>query len=266
MIQLKKAFTIATILACLALIGCGSSSNPSSDSTEQTNNSPVVTLPEAKGIVGTGQTLCYNAQSIISCPSSGADFYGQDAQIEGLAPSYTDNGDGTVTDNNTGLMWSQSPDLDGDGDIDANDKRSYDLALAEADEFNLAGYSDWRLPNVKELQSLLDYSKSPATHGTAAIDDLFLTTEITNEAGQADFPAFWSSTTHANMGTQSGGFGAYVNFGRAMGYMGNWVDVHGAGAQRSDPKAGDASNYPEGHGPQGDAIRIDNFVRLVRDL
>ncbi|MCP4044018.1 MAG: hypothetical protein GY731_19015, partial [Gammaproteobacteria bacterium] len=59
----------------------------------------------------------------------------------------------------------------------------------------------------------------------------------------------------------------YVDFGRSMGYMNNnWVDVHGAGAQRSDPKSGDPDDYPYGHGPQGDAIRIYNYVRLVRDV
>ena len=36
-------------------------------------------------------------------------------------------------------------------------------------------------------------------------------------------------------------------------------------ARRSDPKTGDAADYPEGRGPQGDAIRIENYVRLVRD-
>ncbi|MFI3281819.1 MAG: hypothetical protein R3Y44_07615, partial [Rikenellaceae bacterium] len=46
----------------------------------------------------------------------------------------------------------------------------------------------------------------------------------------------------------------------------NWIDVHGAGSQRSDPKSGDASIYASGNGPQGDAIRINNYVRLVRDL
>ena len=45
---------------------------------------------------------------------------------------------------------------------------------------------------------------------------------------------------------------------------GAWVDVHGAGAQRSDPKSGDPSQFPTGQGPQGDAIRILNYVRLVR--
>jgi hypothetical protein len=52
-----------------------------------------------------------------------------------------------------------------------------------------------------------------------------------------------------------------------MGFMGGaWRDVHGAGSQRSDPKAGDPANFPQGRGPQGDAIRIYNFVRLVRSI
>jgi len=47
---------------------------------------------------------------------------------------------------------------------------------------------------------------------------------------------------------------------------GNWLDVHGAGAQRSDPKLGDPNDYPYGHGPQGDDVRIYNYVRAVRDV
>jgi hypothetical protein len=43
-----------------------------------------------------------------------------------------------------------------------------------------------------------------------------------------------------------------------------WLDVHGAGCQRSDAKTGDESQLPQGHGPQGDAQRINNMVRLVR--
>ena len=45
---------------------------------------------------------------------------------------------------------------------------------------------------------------------------------------------------------------------------GAWVDVHGAGAQRSDPKHGTPADYPIGRGQQGDAIRIDSYVRVVR--
>ena len=43
------------------------------------------------------------------------------------------------------------------------------------------------------------------------------------------------------------------------------LDVHGAGAERSDPKIGDPSVYPTGRGPQGDVIRIYNSVRCVRN-
>jgi hypothetical protein len=173
-----------------------------------------------------------------------------------------DNGDSTITDNATGLMWEQN---DSGGDVPGG--LNWEEALARVAALNTAehlGYSDWRLPNVKELQSILDYSRSPGTTGSAAIDPLFNATSITNEAGQADYPFYWSSTTHAHF--LGGNAAAYVSFGRAMGYMeGSWVDVHGAGAQRSDPKSGDPADYPFGNGPQGDAIRIYNCVRVVRD-
>jgi hypothetical protein len=47
--------------------------------------------------------------------------------------------------------------------------------------------------------------------------------------------------------------------------MYHFVDVHGAGAQRSDPKSGDPAMFPHGRGPQGDVIRINNFIRVVRN-
>jgi hypothetical protein len=68
-----------------------------------------------------------------------------------------------------------------------------------------------------------------------------------------------------------GGEADNVSFGRGMGFMalpptfeGHWIDVHGAGCQRCDPKVGSPANYPWGRGPQGDAVRINNFVRFVR--
>jgi hypothetical protein len=167
----------------------------------------------------------------------------------------TDNSDDTITDNATGLMWAQN---------DSGTGLKWADALAYCENLTAAGYDDWRLPSVKELQSIVDYTRSPDTTGSAAIDPLFNVTPITNEAGQIDYPAYWSSTTHANFANGMGA--AYVNFGRSLGYMNNaWIDVHGAGAQRSDPKAGDPANYPTGHGPQGDAIRIYNYARCVRD-
>jgi len=173
---------------------------------------------------------------------------------------FTDNGDSTITDGATDLMWSQD---------DSGEGLNWEDALAWVEQKNAEaylGYSDWRLPNAKELQSIVDYTRSPDTTGSAAIDPLFNATPITNEAGEADYPWYWSSTTHINWTDTPGTNGAYVAFGRAMGYMEEaWVDVHGAGAQRSDPKSGDPADYPTGNGPQGDAIRIYNYVRLVRD-
>ena len=389
-------------------------------------------------IVDTGQSTFYNNQDEITAPLIGADFYGQDASINGHQPDYTDNGDGTVTDNVTGLMWQQSTDLNANGITNIDDKRSQAEAVAGADTFSLAGYSDWRLPsikeayslfmfsgedpsgyngtdtetlipfvdttffdaaygdtdageriidgqyasttlyvsttmggdatmfgvnfvdgrikgyptgpmpgqnedkqfyvlyvrgneaygindfldngdstvsdlatglmwmqddsqvgmdweaalayaqtkntenylghndwrmaNAKELHSILDYSRSPATTNSAAIDSIFNCTAITDEGDEQNYPFYWSSSTHANM--HNGAWGAYVCFGEALGFMAQPVppftvsllDVHGAGAQRSDPKEGSADDYPEGHGPQGDVVRIDNFVRLVRDI
>jgi hypothetical protein len=85
------------------------------------------------------------------------------------------------------------------------------------------------------------------------------------DTGQADYPYYWTGTTHVTWNGM-GGNGVYLAFGRALGYIdGAWVDIHGAGAQRSDPKSGDPADYPYGRGPQGDAIRIYNYARLVGD-
>lgn len=169
--------------------------------------------------------------------------------------NFTENGDGTITDSATGLMWMQD---------DSGEGMTWEEALEFAENKEFAGYSDWRLPNIKELQSIVDYQRAPGTTGSAAIDPAFHGSNIQNEAGEPDFPYFWSGTTHASV--HDGSTACYISFGRAMGYFnGEWQDVHGAGAQRSDPKTGSADDYPYGQGPQGDAIRVMNFVRLVRN-
>jgi hypothetical protein len=175
--------------------------------------------------------------------------------------NFEENNDSTIIDHATGLMWSKN---------DSQEGMTWENALVwvqQKNSENYLGHNDWRLPNAKELQSIVDYTRSPSTTDSAAIDSMFSVTSIVNEAGQIDYPCYWSSTTHASYREgQEGGGAVYVAFGRAMGYMnGQWMDVHGAGAQRSDPKTGNPENYPYGRGPQGDAIRIYNYVRPVRN-
>ena len=172
---------------------------------------------------------------------------------------YVDNGNGTITDSATGLMWMKNNN--GAGIL-------WENALSYTESLTYAGYTDWRLPNAKDLQSIIDYTRSPAITNSAAIDTIFNSTQISNEAGNTDYPFYWTSTTHLGASPMNNGTEAnYICFGRGMGYIsiwGGWIDVHGAGAQRSDPKVGDPNAFPQGRGPQGDAVRIYNYVRLVR--
>ena len=178
----------------------------------------------------------------------GNEYYGQN-DFEETEP-------GIITDHATGLMWMKE---------DSREAMTWQEALSYAENYEYGGYTDWYLLNAKELQSIVDYTRSPDATGSAAIDPVFSCSEILNEAGQKDYPAYWTSTTHQSSGKDRAGVSAcYLCFGRAMGYMGRWIDVHGAGAQRSDPKTGNPEEYPHGFGPQGDAIRIYNYVRLVR--
>lgn len=376
-------------------------------------------------IVDTNQSTCFGVKSkLLQCPKDHNAAFGQDAQYKGINPSYLVHSNGTVTDTNTGLIWSQTTDINQDGEIDVNDKLSFSAAkmyaenstlggysdwriptikelyslimfdgedpsgiagksgnidirpfihhevfgfnsgdmnageriidsqyvtstryvatpnktkglvfgvnfidgrikgyglqsprggdktfyvllvrgrtdygfndfehakdvvtdkatgltwqqldnqhaldwpnaLAYCESLELAGHKDWRLPNAKELQSIVDYSRSILTSNSASINPLFYTSQITNENQQRDFPNYWSSTTHQSL--RGGANAVYIAFGRSLGYMqGKWQDVHGAGAQRSDPKIINGQDYSKGHGPQGDAIRIFNYVRCVR--
>ncbi|MCM8594096.1 DUF1566 domain-containing protein [Accumulibacter sp.] len=186
---------------------------------------------------------------------------------------FKDNGNGTVTDRATGLMWMQADSGTLKAGPSGTGRMDWPQALAWSAQLTYAGYSDWRMPNAKELQSIVDYRRSPQATGGPAIDPVFTSTPIIDEGGKTNYGFYWTSTSHLD-GHLPGSTAVYIAFGEALGFMrfpmsGNDVtllDVHGAGAQRSDPKQGNPEDYPEGMGPQGDVRRIYNLVRLVRDV
>ena len=146
----------------------------------------------------TGQTKCYDDEQEITCPQPGEDFYGQDAQYSCNPQSYTKldaNGNDLpveanewvmVRDNVTGLIWEVKTN---DGGIhDTHNGYWWDDAqdgfIATLNAQNFGGFSDWRLPTVKELS----FIRNMDTYQPAINTDFFPNT-------QAFY--YWSSTTNA---------------------------------------------------------------------
>ena len=114
---------------------------------------------------------------------------------------FIDNGDGTVTDTKTGLMWEKE-----------GCKKSliWNDAIASCNTLNLIksrGYNDWRLPTIEELFSIVDYSRHDP-----AIDPVF----------ECKSYGYWSSTTSAALPSYAwfvNFYSGYVNhFDKAYNY------------------------------------------------
>ena len=100
-------------------------------------------------------------------------FYSRCVRGAQTNPFYINNGDGTITDQSTRLMWQQNDDAI---------QRAWESAVSYCEGLDLAGHSDWRLPNLKELLSIVDYSIwAPAIDST-----YFPTTQATR---------YWASTS-----------------------------------------------------------------------
>ena len=128
--------------------------------------------------------------------------------------SYQDNGDGTITDLNTLLMWEKKSN---DGSVhDVNKMFVWSSPVTdtvwdwidaintkEGNGIGFAGFNDWRLPNVRELQSIVNYgtfipAADPAFHNNESAGCTVLTCSATS------FPSpYWSSTTLASFPTEA---------------------------------------------------------------
>ena len=98
-----------------------------------------------------------------------------------LANHFTDNGDGTITDNSTELVWQKTPNTQ---------TQNWENALVYAENLALSNLSDWRLPNIKELQSLNDESRT-----NPSVNPLFFPSIGVNN--------YWSSTSLPNQTTNA---------------------------------------------------------------
>ncbi|MHC4676477.1 MAG: Lcl C-terminal domain-containing protein, partial [Planctomycetota bacterium] len=158
------------------------------DGIEVLGNHPIASVEK------TGQTGCWDAAgTVISCAGTG-----QDGELQNGAvwpnPRFTDNADGTVTDNLTGLIWLKNANCFGTqnwatGLSSANALADGSCGLADG---SIAG--DWRLPNVRELHSLIDYA-----YANSALSNTAGTVQWSEgDAFSAVQTTYWTSTTFAN--------------------------------------------------------------------
>jgi len=134
----------------------------------------------------TGQTGCWNGTGVpVNCAGTGQD--GELRKGVSVSPRFTDNGDGTVNDNLTGLIWLKDSSCLGYFDWTSALVAAATLASGSCDLTDGSAAGDWRMPNVKELQSLIDYGQIepslPVGHPFSGVQ-LF---------------HYWTSTSHAGL-------------------------------------------------------------------
>ncbi|MDD5287229.1 MAG: DUF1566 domain-containing protein [Desulfuromonadaceae bacterium] len=214
------------ILAILTLSACGERSEgvavveKAGIKTVFTTASPPAPLPR------TGQTICYDgAGATISCSGTGQDGELQ-AGVAWPSPRFTDNGDQSITDNLTGLIWTKDANLmktrdplftatyDGAGfpipeeeGAGATWQQALDY-VKKLNSENYLGHNDWRLPNINELAILVNRGQ---------------TNQVTwlNSQGFSNVQSsvYWSGSTYASY--TNGAWVVSMSDGSVDSYYGN---------------------------------------------
>jgi len=151
----------------------------------------------------TGQTSCWDENgNPCTCGASGCSGHdgGIQAGVAWPSPRFTDNGD-CVTDNLTGLVWVKSP---------LANLRTWTEALSYADSLTLSGHDDWRLPNINELESLVnaqepDQSAWLNTQGFTNVQPNYYwsSTTLTLDTTRALYVPMWDGRVHYSNATKA---------------------------------------------------------------
>jgi len=170
--KVRVIFSAMSFLLFL-LAGCDGSTDPDEtgfvdeDSVENSDNEK----PDDGGVyvekgypaniqrwptVQTGQEKCFDANGEIACPMEGEPFFGQDGSYQYGVRSYIDNGNATVSDSVTSLIWQKGFK----GSVTWYEAKNYCETLTLDNK-------SWRLPLTHELKSLVDYNKTDPAIDTA---------------------------------------------------------------------------------------------------
>ena len=170
----------------------------------------------------TGQTTSYTTT------------YGEDHDYTINPPSYTDNGNGTITDNVTGLIWQKEDD---------NTTRTWSDAGTYCDNLSLGGYTDWRLPSKKELISIVNYG---------AFNPVINATYFPNT--DTDTFLYWLSTTYASSSTDAWN----LNF-----YNGDLINGSKSGSYLARCVRGEGQTTTKSFTDNGNGTVTDNDTKLM---